>query len=202
MGVGDLWDEIGLLQFNFLLREGLKPHHKLLDVGCGSLRGGVHFIKYLSSGNYFGMDKEEWLLDAAREVEIPRYHLEDKTVSLICRDDFNFSIFSSRFDYALAQSVFTHLPPDLILNCLVNIQKVLKEDGKFYATFFEDREGRHARGPLAHNPGGITTYPDKDPYHYPFEVFVDLAEKAGLKVEYLGGWNHPRDQKMVLFKQP
>ncbi len=38
--VGGLWDEIGQLQFDFLRAKGLLPRHKLLDFGCGSLRGG------------------------------------------------------------------------------------------------------------------------------------------------------------------
>jgi hypothetical protein len=49
--VGGLWDEIGRLQFNFLVAQGLKPEHYLLDVGCGTFRGGVHFIRYLETGH-------------------------------------------------------------------------------------------------------------------------------------------------------
>lgn len=32
--VGGMWEEIGRLQFDFLIQNGLKPDHKLLDVGC------------------------------------------------------------------------------------------------------------------------------------------------------------------------
>ncbi len=45
--VGGLWDELGKLQLDFLTESGLKPSHKLLDIGCGCLRGGVHYVKYL-----------------------------------------------------------------------------------------------------------------------------------------------------------
>ncbi len=38
--VGGMWEEIGRLQFEFLRARGLKPSHRLLDIGCGSLRGG------------------------------------------------------------------------------------------------------------------------------------------------------------------
>src|SRR5205807_6035012 len=54
--VGGAWEEIGRLQFEFLTGNGLKPHHRLLDVGCGALRGGLHFIRYLDEGNYVGVD--------------------------------------------------------------------------------------------------------------------------------------------------
>ncbi len=45
--VGGMWDKVGVLQFDFLMKQGLQSHYALLDVGCGSLRGGIHFIKYL-----------------------------------------------------------------------------------------------------------------------------------------------------------
>ena len=45
--VGGLWDEMGRLQFDFLVAQGLQPHHKMLDIGCGSMRGGRHFVNHL-----------------------------------------------------------------------------------------------------------------------------------------------------------
>ena len=137
-GVGGKWEEMGLHQYNFLLEQGLKPYHKFLDIGCGSLRGGVHFVKYLNKGNYVGVDNDQWLLDAAREVELPRYGVENRAAHLLKQDNFDFSEFGVKFDYALAQSVFSHLPWNSILRCLGNVEKVLKNDGKFYTTFFEN----------------------------------------------------------------
>ena len=54
--VGGMWDEIGTLQFEFLQGRGLQPDDLLLDVGCGSLRGGVRFVEYLNPSRYFGID--------------------------------------------------------------------------------------------------------------------------------------------------
>jgi hypothetical protein len=48
--IGGLWDELGRLQVDFPVSEGLEPAHVLLDIGCGSLRGGVHLIPYLEPG--------------------------------------------------------------------------------------------------------------------------------------------------------
>ena len=45
--IGGKWDILGPLQYEFLLRNGLLPHNTLLDYGCGTLRGGRFFIKYL-----------------------------------------------------------------------------------------------------------------------------------------------------------
>src|SRR5712691_3540887 len=76
--VGGLWDEIGQLQIDFLVSRGLLPHHRLLDVGCGSLRGGVKLIKYLDAGHYAGIDLHESLLDAGYEIELAKEGLTHK----------------------------------------------------------------------------------------------------------------------------
>lgn len=60
--VGGMWKEIGRLQFDFLVAHGLAPSHLLLDMGCGTLRGGLHFIRYLEPGHYWGVDKGRDLL--------------------------------------------------------------------------------------------------------------------------------------------
>jgi len=45
--IGGRWGELGAMQLTFMQRQGLKPEHDLLDLGCGCLRGGVHFVRYL-----------------------------------------------------------------------------------------------------------------------------------------------------------
>ena len=39
--IGGMWEELGRLQKRFLIEQGLKPDHRFLDMGCGSLRAGV-----------------------------------------------------------------------------------------------------------------------------------------------------------------
>ncbi|MFD1808433.1 hypothetical protein ACFSHQ_10805 [Gemmobacter lanyuensis] len=39
-----------------LLAEGLRPCHRLLDIGCGPLRTGCRAVPYLNPGNYWGTD--------------------------------------------------------------------------------------------------------------------------------------------------
>src|ERR1700756_713587 len=60
--IGGRWEEYGQLEFDFMVSRGLKPEHVLLDIACGSLRAGVHFIPYLDAGNYLGIEKEDALI--------------------------------------------------------------------------------------------------------------------------------------------
>ena len=123
--VGGMWEEMGQLQFDFLREQGLKPEHRFLDVGCGILRGGVHFIPYLESGNYYGIDKNRELLNFGRK-EVEKAGLQERQPTLVQIEDFGFGRLGQTFDYALAQSVFTHLPLNYISRCLVNVDRVLE----------------------------------------------------------------------------
>lgn len=60
--IGGLWDEVGRLQLDFLRRQGLEPHHTLLDIGCGSGRFAVKAVPYLEPNHYFGIDLSPSLL--------------------------------------------------------------------------------------------------------------------------------------------
>ncbi len=196
--VGGMWEEIGALQYRFMLDRGLEPHHTFLDVGCGTLRGGIHFVDYLGDGNYCGVDAEEWKIEKAKTKVLPEYGLVDANPDLRAFTDFGFHRFDQAFDYALAQSVFTHLPLNAIVRCLQNINTALRDDGKFYATFFETEDAFRAE-PKSY-PDGIATQLDADPYHYHFGTFEWVCEHIdGLSVEYIGDWDHPREQQMMVF---
>jgi len=112
-GTDAFWDSLGKLQLDYLVEQGLKPEHYVLDVGCGPLRAGVHFIGYLEPGHYAGIDKRGDTLMRARDVELPRYGLADKNPNILVNGAFEFTKLGQTFDYAIAQSVFTHLPEDL-----------------------------------------------------------------------------------------
>ncbi len=202
--IGGMWEELGLLQFNFLRSHDLQPDHTLIDVGCGSLRGGVHFVEYLNVGNYYGMDNNQSLLDAGYDVELAAAGLQRRLprANLICNADFDFSSPGRKFDFALAQSVFTHLSFNRIRQCLERLSVAMAAGGIFYATFFELPEDVPSSVPRTHDPGGTVTYGSRDPYHYRFADFEHACRELPWTVRYIGDWNHSRAQRMVSFQIP
>jgi len=110
--IGGMWDELGRWQFEFCRKMGLRDDHQFLDVGCGSLRGGVHFVQYLKPDHYAGLEVHEPLLDAGYEKELGPLGLQEKLSRdrLLATGRFECSRFDTLFDMALAQSVFTHIP--------------------------------------------------------------------------------------------
>lgn len=199
--IGGHWDALGELQFRQLIDRGLRPDHKLLDIGCGSLRGGVRFIEYLDPGCYCGLDLNEALLDAGYERELVPVGLDIKLPRQNLRADASFDAnsFGLEFDYAIAFSVFTHLPLDLIRACLERSCGVMKPGGVFIATFFEAPVDQPTYLPVTHAPGDITTQAGADPYHQRFSDFVYLCEGLPWDVVYIGDFGHLRGQRLVQF---
>jgi len=200
--VGGLWDEVGRLQHDFLVAHGLLPTHQLLDVGCGSLRGGLHFIPYLNPGNYWGVDMNNSLIEAGWNEELRTANLQTRQPreQLVCLQDFEFSSLGKRFDFAIAVSVFTHLNLNRIRRCLTRLAPVMRPGGKFFATFFEVQTAHEAEESKPHDPGGIVTYSCHDPFHYRLGDFQFAIADLPFTLRYHGDWNHPRDQKILEFE--
>lgn len=197
-----MWEEVGKLQFDFVAAEGLRSSDAFLDVGCGSLRGGVHFVAFLDEGHYYGVDKSEEILAAGREIELPRAGLVDKRPTLVKMEDFGFERLGRAFDVGMAHSVFTHMPLNDIVRCLMNVERVMAPGGRFYATFFENDAGKRNLAPIEQSVASghpVTTFMDRDPFHYDVGTFAWICEGTALRVEYVGDWGHPRNQRMLRF---
>jgi SAM-dependent methyltransferase len=105
--VGD-FEAVGRLQLEVLVHEGLEADSKVLDVGCGCLRGGYWLIHFLDPGCYFGIEPHAEMLKAGLEHIVEREALEDKKPNFDSNDAFDYSVFDVPFDFVLARSIWTH----------------------------------------------------------------------------------------------
>ncbi len=183
--IGGRWEEYGQLEFDFLVSRGLRPEHVLLDVACGSLRAGVHFIPYLDPGNYLGIEKEATLIKQGLAKELPPEVREEKQPELVVSGDFEFDKFSKQADYSLAWSLFTHLTGEDLEICLRNLRANVGPGHQFYATFLPGSRDQNASDSHAHAA-----------FYYTGEELTEMGERNGWRCEYIGDISRDREMKM------
>ena len=193
--VGGQWDELGELQLRFMIEQGLEPTHRLLDVGCGALRAGRRFADYLEPGGYYGIDINEGMLDAGYEMELsddlraklPRDHLRATN-----RFDCDFGV---AFDFAIANSLFTHISLNHIRLCLYRVAKVTAPGGRFLASYFEAPRDH----PVDEPRGNGRLWTERNAFFYYRRDLRYAARGSPWELRYIGGWDHPRHQRMMEF---
>lgn len=136
VGPPDRYDFMGATQFRLLTSLGLRANHKLLDFGCGSLRSGKLFIPYLNSGNYYGQEPNQWLIDDGISNELGGDLIKIKKPQFSNQDDFTIG-FGEKFDFIVAQSIFSHTNLEFTKKGLTSIFEALSEKGLAVVTIIE-----------------------------------------------------------------
>jgi len=190
VGPQEKYDLIGAMQFNLLTFFGLRETHKLLDIGCGSLRGGRLFIPYLLAGNYYGIEPNDWLIREGIKNNVGRDLCKTKQPSFNNNNEFDLSIFGDKFDFILAQSIFSHSSEYLIRKCLFEAKNVMDQCSIFLATYIDGETNYLGSGWVY--PGCVK---------YTFEKIRSLAIEQGLECTKLK-WLHPNGQTWVAIYYP
>lgn len=190
VGPPHIYDLVSEMQFNLLTLLGLREEHTLLDIGCGSLRGGRLFIVYLQPGHYFGLEPDVWLVQQGIEKELGQEIIQRKRPHFSHDRNFTCTVFRQEFDFLLAQAIFSHAAPGQIRRCLAEARKCMKPTSLFAATFFEGEENY---------TGSEWVYPACVTYQ--FSWLADAAAESGLRCTCIS-WYHPAQQTWVLFSRP
>ena len=200
--IGGYWEEVGLLQFNYMRAQGLTPDMIMLDLGCGSLRGGVHFVDFLQPGHYFGVDVSRDLLDAGYDREIMPLGLQEKLprTNLLCNGEFDIR-FGVIFDIGIAVSLFTHMPGSYFRLCLKKLATATSPGFAFHVSLFMAPEDYPEGAPLQQTEKGATTFSDRNPYHYKHSELRSIMAGVPWDLEQVQDWGHPRNQQMAVIRR-
>jgi hypothetical protein len=187
VGPPEDYDLIAAMSFNLLTTLGLRQNQSLLDIGCGSLRIGRLLIPYLNRGKYFAVEPNEWLVEEGVNRELGKSLVEIKRPTFFFTDSpETIAEAKLKFDFALAQSIFSHCGLDLINGWLSAISCSLADNGALVATFLIGEQDAAQTGWI---------YPDCVSYRP--ATLERAAANVNLRFEILD-WKHPR-QTWALF---
>jgi SAM-dependent methyltransferase len=133
---------------HFVDHGGLKPHHHVLDVGCGIGRMAIPLTGYLNAqGRYEGFDIVPKGVAWCQQNITPRFPNFRFQLADVWNEFYHpagrwrarayrFPFASRTFDFCYLTSVFTHMLPRDLDRYLSEVSRVLKPGGRCLITFF------------------------------------------------------------------
>jgi ABC-type polysaccharide/polyol phosphate transport system ATPase subunit len=155
--------------FELLRQEGLQPQHFVLQVARGNLAADDGWPPSFHQDHHVGVE------GTAALFQLGNAHA---------------------FDFAVAESLFPSLPFNAVARCIATVVRKLQPSGRFYATWFENPDPA-SFDPIV-RPGGVTTYPDREPFHYPFALIANVCDAVGATVERVSNTSHPGGESVLV----
>lgn len=122
--------ESGVSQYELLAGEGLTARSRVLEFGCGPLTVGRHLIDYIGPSNYYAVEPNAWLVQAAvaeLRVGVPfRWSVAD---------DFSIPATWPLFDIVYAHSVLSHASDEQVRGFLRTGALNLAPGGKVIVSY-------------------------------------------------------------------
>jgi len=189
VGPASEYDLVSAMTFGLLTACGLRQNHRLLDVGCGSLRLGRLLLPYLNPGNYYGLEPNKWLVDDGVRYEVGPSFMQSRRPTMLFDTDLGGLSPEVRFDFVVAQSIFSHTAPDLLEQWLRDVSGRLADSGILLATVIEGDKPCEGSGWI---------YPEC--VEYPLASVEAVA--AGFELELMVlDWYHPRQTWCALYRR-
>jgi SAM-dependent methyltransferase len=210
-----------------LMRQGLQPEHRVLDVGSGIGNLALGLVGYLRGG-YDGIEIHDEAVAWCQQAITPRhpafrFHRADirnrayHPRGRVPASAYRFPFADHSFDFIFLSSVFTHMLPDEIENYVAEISRLLKPGGVCVASYFllndETRGGVEAGRSfmsfgIAH-PSGLCRLHREDVPEAAVAVEEDFVrsihQRAGLRIRDLRRgrwWNGEAHDQDVLAVTP
>lgn len=190
----------GRTQLESQIRNGLNPWDKFLDIGCGAFCGGYWTMHFLNAGCYHGLEPNVDMFKGGLNYILEPDLLELKQPKFDHNDQYDFSVFNTRFDFMFAQSICTHAGKKDIEKMLDGFVKFSNDKARFLTTvklpdmFHKDYKGDEW-------VGGSHQSDVKGTVRHSFKWIKEACAKRGLSVKRLPG-EKINTQHLILIQKP
>jgi hypothetical protein len=125
----EFWDAGRPKAEKYMKRFAVKSNERVCEYGCGSLRIGAHFIKYLEPGNFYGVDVTDAFYEMGKGL-IGNEIIAAKTphLGVIAPAEID-KVAAFQPDFTYSSAVCCHVHPDELGLYFANLQKIANKPG-------------------------------------------------------------------------
>ena len=194
------FDSSGRHTFIMALSCGLLPDHTFLDFGCGPLRLGFWFVRFLDPGKYYGLDPDKNFIEAGKKYALGDAVIAAKKPTFAVSRKCDMDRFGVKFDFVVARSVFTHMMPATVSQSLESFSKAASEGGIFLASYWLPTFKQD--GPIGDDPKHQHDKRFLAVVKYSAEYLQELAKKYNLSARRVSPPTpSPNEQEWMLFSR-
>ena len=133
-------------QIDELISLGLKPNHKLIDYGCGSLRLGKHLIDFLEPEKYWGLDvTDRFYLDGLKMLGEELRNEKKPECAVISQQSLQ-QLRQEKPDFIVSFSVLKHVPENELDRYFDNVTGLMSDQTTLAITFSESSYEKQISG--------------------------------------------------------
>ena len=120
---------LGAASFKHLRKHGITPQDVCVDYGCGTLRMGIHAIRFLEHGCYWGFDIDQALLDEGARLLGPELEAKAPNLRVISPATVS-EVAAARPAILFSLKVLIHVHPDELDEYFGNILTIIGNSGR------------------------------------------------------------------------
>ena len=125
----EFWEASEKQGTHYVQLMSLKPWHKVVEYGCGSLRLGGYLMRYLEPGHYFGLDVISGFYDVGLELVGPEL-VQSRRPQLRVIDETSLQEAESfGADFVVSNAVCVHVHPDELGSYFANLSRLAHKRG-------------------------------------------------------------------------
>ncbi|MGE0681007.1 MAG: hypothetical protein AB7P69_08915 [Candidatus Binatia bacterium] len=180
------FEKAGREQLVQLLRFGLCPESRVVELGCGCLRIAYWLVRFLDPGCYCGIEPARIRVECGLKYLFSEEEISSKRPQFDNNAQFDTSVFQTRFDYFLARSIWTHASKGQIEASLDSFVRDATESGMFLASYLPARrEDEDYRGTTWVGTSHESDIPGV--IRHSLAWIVEQCGRRGLRVEKIDG---------------
>jgi ubiquinone/menaquinone biosynthesis C-methylase UbiE len=204
VGGGD-FQAIGQEFRRHFIAAGLKSHHDILDIGCGTGRMASALADYVTTGSYTGIDISKRAIRYCRErIPLGNFRFIHAEVYNqiynwrgVKASEYRLPFEGDSFDFVFLTSVFTHLLQAEAENYLHEIGRVLRPGGICFSTWFLLKDIENMGIPMTRmNEVCAVRFPKKPSaaiaFDYGFVESLYARNHLAIRNVFLGSWARSR----------